>query len=798
MSRTSTYKIEENEYQPTATTTFELDSEQTGSVPSNAPAPRMLEMAQQYAGHGWHVFPLQSNGKVPLGGSGFKQATIDAEKVTEWWTSNPTANIGVSLDPSGLCVIDVDKHGDVDGFDSLHLLGDMPGTFKANTPSGGAHYVFSNNGTPPPRKVGLVEGIDLLANGYIVAAPSVINGRAYQWESGQSKKQLASFPQSVRDMAAPAPAQQAVNTTATGATAGTKQDRSRIMHRASLWLEQVEAAYQGQAGHSKLLWAAQGLANGFKLGRGDALSLLWSEYNPRCVPQWDQGNAGQVKDLERKVDQALANPVKTPGWLIGDDKPYVADQHILDFVEDMAARLKAEQAAEAQAIEATRAHVNAEAAEQQQSDEDWQKKPEYFSEGALSAIWDDIHERSNPRNVALTSGATYSVMSAMIGQHHRLLPSVHDKRANSQVVMLAASGAGKDAPFRYYTNVIREIYGRKCFVGTYDSPTVVQMPLRDTGYCFEARDEAGDLLQAINSNTNPAGKRIGAMLKTLKSSAASTYDGFDQSKLKDNPLSFHCIHPFYSSLQIATPGAFMNATGDCDIEGGYWGRVLLFNIEKRAEEIHPSLCKRFDLPFSYEVNKLVQHFKSMTADRRSQWEDKDVEYSTVSTPDTVILQEAATNYIYQESKAYREAESTRSDYYRIEPIAHRLAELTYELLLVRVVSKFAMQYDKAMTATLDDARLCWEYALKLHKQKLKLLRLQMESIEEKIEKHVINSCEQKADRTMKKGALKTYISHNYRGRIKPHEMIEHLSESGKFKFLPNKDKPLLIVLNRTE
>ena len=115
-----------------------------------------------------------------------------------------------------------------------------------------------------------------------------------------------------------------------------------------------------------------------------------------------------------------------------------------------------------------------------------------------------------------------------------------------------------------------------------------------------------------------------------------------------------------------------------------------------------------------------------------------------------------------------------------------------------MVSKFAMQYDKAMTATLDDARLCWEYALKLHKQKLKLLRLQMESIEEKIEKHVIKMCERRDDRTMLKNALKTYISQKYRGRIKLPEMIEHLSEGGKFKFLPSKDNLIMIVLNRTE
>ena len=50
---------------------------------------------------------------------GFKQATIDADQVKKWWTDKPTANIGISLDPSGICVVDVDTHGDVNGFESL-------------------------------------------------------------------------------------------------------------------------------------------------------------------------------------------------------------------------------------------------------------------------------------------------------------------------------------------------------------------------------------------------------------------------------------------------------------------------------------------------------------------------------------------------------------------------------------------------------------------------------------------------------------------------------------------------------
>lgn len=119
---------------------------------------------------------------------------------------------------------------------------------------------------------------------------------------------------------APVPVEQAVNT-APSCTVSTveRPDRNSLMHRASLWLAKAEAAVDGQAGQSKLLWAAQGLVNGFQLSRSDALNLLWSDYNPRCSPSWNRADQGEVKKFERKVDQAMSNPVKTAGWLLSSD-----------------------------------------------------------------------------------------------------------------------------------------------------------------------------------------------------------------------------------------------------------------------------------------------------------------------------------------------------------------------------------------------------------------------------------------------------------------------------------------------
>jgi hypothetical protein len=73
----------------------------------------MLELALQCAARGWYVFPL--HGKFPAipkreGGQGFKDATLDADKIREWWTRWPSANVGIACGASGFIVFDAD-HG---------------------------------------------------------------------------------------------------------------------------------------------------------------------------------------------------------------------------------------------------------------------------------------------------------------------------------------------------------------------------------------------------------------------------------------------------------------------------------------------------------------------------------------------------------------------------------------------------------------------------------------------------------------------------------------------------------------
>jgi putative DNA primase/helicase len=149
----------------------------------------MLDAALDYAARGWAVIPLAPGGKIPSTVHGSKDATTDAVEIREWWTQHPHNNIGIATGSiSGIAVLDVDtRNGKAGGASLLHLISKhsaIPETLRQRTWSGGLHYVFQS--VPGLKNSGsaLGDGLDIKSDGgYIVAAPSVVNGRSYAWEN---------------------------------------------------------------------------------------------------------------------------------------------------------------------------------------------------------------------------------------------------------------------------------------------------------------------------------------------------------------------------------------------------------------------------------------------------------------------------------------------------------------------------------------------------------------------------------------------------------------------------------------
>lgn len=93
----------------------------------------------------------------------------------------------------------------------------------------------------------------------------------------------------------------------------------RRIKRATNYLATMSASVSGSQGHKACWAAALALVKGFSLSPRDALSLLASDFNPRCQPPWSD------KELRHKINQAeKANTAN--GYLLGDEEEWERQQ----------------------------------------------------------------------------------------------------------------------------------------------------------------------------------------------------------------------------------------------------------------------------------------------------------------------------------------------------------------------------------------------------------------------------------------------------------------------------------------
>lgn len=176
-----------------------------------------LDAALSYAWQGVPVFPVHSivngdctcsptskkrgpdgrcreAGKHPRNHRGSNDATTDEWTIRAWWAKWPDANIGgVTGLASKRIVIDVDLHGEVDGFARLAELeaehGVLPPTRVHRTGGGGEHRIFRYEAGVHSRHFG---GVDLLSDGgFIVLPPSVHkSGQCYEIAEARPEARL--------------------------------------------------------------------------------------------------------------------------------------------------------------------------------------------------------------------------------------------------------------------------------------------------------------------------------------------------------------------------------------------------------------------------------------------------------------------------------------------------------------------------------------------------------------------------------------------------------------------------------
>ena len=197
---------------PSAPSTSQGDTTTTENL-QNDPEHSLLTAALEYANRGWAVHPLHTvvdglcscgkndcdhPGKHPRTPHGYKEASTDTQKIREWWTEYPDANIGIATgQDSKLLVVDLD---DPIAEKLMKALG-APNSPIVQT-GDGKHIYYQY----PDEDVGSITGflpeMDTRGRGgYIIAPPSQHeNGTSYQWLRSPDEVGLAMPPKWLTDL----------------------------------------------------------------------------------------------------------------------------------------------------------------------------------------------------------------------------------------------------------------------------------------------------------------------------------------------------------------------------------------------------------------------------------------------------------------------------------------------------------------------------------------------------------------------------------------------------------------------
>jgi KaiC/GvpD/RAD55 family RecA-like ATPase len=157
-----------------------------------------LQAARTAAKHGFRVFPLRSkeetlkNGKLRKPKSPHitdwqRKATVKESQIRQWSRQFPDCLFGTLTGPeAGFAVIDLDQHGEKDGFAALAAMGvTMESAITAKTAGGGEHHFVAADGIPTTPGV-IAPGVDTKGEGGFIVIPGTVlpDGRTYRFTEG--------------------------------------------------------------------------------------------------------------------------------------------------------------------------------------------------------------------------------------------------------------------------------------------------------------------------------------------------------------------------------------------------------------------------------------------------------------------------------------------------------------------------------------------------------------------------------------------------------------------------------------
>lgn len=524
------------------------------------------EAAIAYAANGWKVFPCSPNTKIPIAGThGVRDATSDVSAVAEWWTNTPDANIGLACGAaSGVYVVDIDIHADkgVNGFDSVRASGKtLPDTLKQRTPSGGMHLLYKCEGERPANKNGYLRGVDIRGDGYyIVVAPSSIDGRQYEWVDVNAKP--TEYPEDFKPTKSIA-----VNSVFTAIPPACTAHSTPAIDRARAYLDKIPGAVEGAGGHNTLYWVAQVLVNGFRLSDSDAEELMWSEFNPRCVPPWPR-NPSTEKEFRHKISDAHAKPNAEACSIYDAVGDYDAVEEF-DFdkcIADVRALLAPKVTTQATARTITKSEA--------------QLNDLLRPEGLVGDIASWMNETAGCYQPLFSLGAALTLCGAIFG---RKVCDESNGRTNIFCMGVGHSSSGKDHPGDCINKILTAAGAQSVLMGRMTSDSAIEKALSISPTKLAVMDEVGHFFSNINKAGEGASylKTIKPTLMELFSSAHKTYIG--KEKASGNPPIIE--QPCMCLWGVTAPQKLYSGMTIEELQDGWIARNLIFISETRPEYV---------------------------------------------------------------------------------------------------------------------------------------------------------------------------------------------------------------------
>lgn len=259
------------------------------------------------------VIPCHPGDKLPRTKHGFYDASTDPGVIARWWMRWPDSWIGAPTGEAlGAVILDIDRKGGVDGFDTLDDLGFgvLPDTPMVHTASGGLHLYFKIppgglRNTNGKRGRGIGPGLDWRGTGGYVILPSVSSG--YHWDPHQNidTVPLAEVPAALlpRVPVREAPAKPVRPETGLSPYAAKALDDACRKIAGAPSGEQ-EATLNGEAFSIGTLAGAGAIPHSFAFQ-----ALVWAAGR---MPSYDSRRPWIASELNRKVSRAFNDGVNQP------------------------------------------------------------------------------------------------------------------------------------------------------------------------------------------------------------------------------------------------------------------------------------------------------------------------------------------------------------------------------------------------------------------------------------------------------------------------------------------------------